>query len=194
MSPRTGRQIRATRPCCSTATCARSTFGTHVNGRIIDSAWTVHFDPQFDLLAEAVRESTAAGVKAAGIDVRLCDVGAACQEVMESYEVEINGKTFPVKSIRNLNGHSIGPYQIHAGKSVPIVRGGEATRMEEGEIFAIETFGSTGKGYVKEDLECSHYMKNFDVGHIPLRLPKSKAAAQLHQQELRHARFLPPLD
>ena len=46
--------------------------------------------------------------------------------------------------------------------------------MEEGELFAIETFGSTGKGYVREDLECSHYMKNFDVGHIPLRLPKAK--------------------
>lgn len=29
-----------------------------------------------------------------GIDVRLCDVGAAIQEVMESYEVEINGKVF----------------------------------------------------------------------------------------------------
>jgi methionyl aminopeptidase len=149
-------------------------FGTHVNGRIIDCAWTVHFDPQFDNLAEAARESTKAGVAAAGIDVRLCDVGAACQEVMESYEVEINGKTYPVKSIRNLNGHSIGPYQIHAGKSVPIVKGGEATKMEEGEVFAIETFGSTGKGYVREDLECSHYMKNFDVGHIPLRLPKAK--------------------
>merc|ERR1712146_870284 len=52
--------------------------------------------------------------------------------------------------------------------------GGEATRMEEGELFAIETFGSTGKGYVREDLECSHYMKNFDVGHIPLRLPRAK--------------------
>ena len=31
-----------------------------------------------------------------------------------------------------------------------------------------------GKGYVHEDLECSHYMKNFDVGHVPLRLPKAK--------------------
>lgn len=30
----------------------------------------------------------------AGIDVRLCDVGAAIQEVMESYEVEINGKVY----------------------------------------------------------------------------------------------------
>ncbi|KAI0509771.1 hypothetical protein KFK09_010367 [Dendrobium nobile] len=78
------------------------------------------------------------------------------------------------KSIRNLNGHSIGPYQIHAGKSVPIVKGGEQTKMEEGEFYAIETFGSTGKGFVREDLECSHYMKNFDVGHIPLRLPRAK--------------------
>lgn len=43
-----------------------------------------------------------------------------------------------------MNGHSIGRYQIHAGKSVPIVKGGEQTKMEEGEFFAIETFGSTG--------------------------------------------------
>ena len=40
------------------------------------------------------------------------------------------------------------------GKSVPIVKGGDATRMEEGEMFAIETFGSTGRGVVIEDMEC----------------------------------------
>ena len=78
------------------------------------------------------------------MDVRLCDVGAAIQEVMESYECEIDGKTYQVKCCRNLSGHSIAPYQIHAGKSVPIVKGGEATKMEEGEFYAIETFGSTG--------------------------------------------------
>lgn len=33
-------------------------------------------------------------VQESGIDVRLCDVGAAIQEVMESYEVEINGKVY----------------------------------------------------------------------------------------------------
>ena len=27
---------------------------------------------------------------------------------------------------------------------------------------------------MREDLECSHYMKNYDVGHVPLRLPKAK--------------------
>lgn len=149
-------------------------FGTHIEGRIVDCAFTVAFNPMFDPLLEASREATNTGIKEAGIDVRLGDIGAAIQEVMESYEVEINGKICQVKSVRNLNGHSIGPYQIHAGKSVPIVKGGEATKMEEGEFFAIETFGSTGKGYVREDLECSHYMKNFDVGHVPLRLPRAK--------------------
>ena len=46
--------------------------------------------------------------------------------------------------------------------------------MEEDEFFAIETFASTGKGNVREDLECSHYMKNFDVGRIPMRLARVK--------------------
>lgn len=149
-------------------------FGTQINGRIVDSAFTVAFNPRYDPLITAVREATNTGVREAGIDVRLCDIGAAIQEVMESYEIELDGKTYEVKAIRNLNGHSIGPYRIHAGKSVPIVKGGEATKMEEGEFFAIETFGSTGKGYVREDLEVSHYMKNFDVGHVPLRLPRAK--------------------
>ena len=57
---------------------------------------------------------------------------------------------------------------------MPIVKGGEATKMEEGEFYAIETFGSTGKGFVREDMECSHYMKNYDVGYVPLRMPAAK--------------------
>jgi len=150
-------------------------FGTHINGRIIDCAFTHTFNPKYDKLVEAVRDATNTGIKAAGIDVQLCDIGAQIQEVMESYEVELDGKTYQVKSIRNLNGHSISPYRIHAGKTVPIVKGGEATVMEENEIYAIETFGSTGKGVVHDDMECSHYMKNFDVPYVPLRLQSSKS-------------------
>jgi len=149
-------------------------FGTHIKGRIIDCAWTLSFNPKFDPLLKGVQEATETGIKAAGIDARLCDVGAAIQEVMESHEIELEGQTYQVKSIRNLNGHSISPYQIHSGKTVPIIKGGETTLMEENEFYAIETFGSTGKGHVHEDMECSHYMKNFDVGHVPLRLQKSK--------------------
>ncbi len=49
---------------------------------------------------------------------------------MESHEITLDGKVYPIKSIANLNGHSIAPYRIHAGKSVPIVKGGDETKME----------------------------------------------------------------
>lgn len=150
-------------------------FGTHINGRIIDCAFTLTFNPKYDKLKEAVRDATNTGIREAGIDVRLCDIGAAIQEVMESYEIELDGKTYQVKSIRNLNGHSISPYRIHAGKTVPIVKGGESTRMEENEFYAIETFGSTGRGVVHDDMDCSHYMKNFDLQYVPIKLQSSKS-------------------
>ncbi|CAG8486386.1 3690_t:CDS:10 [Acaulospora colombiana] len=137
-------------------------------GRIVDSAFTLTFNPVYDKLKEAVKDATNTGE--AGIDVRLGDIGAAIQEVMESYEVEIGNKVYQVKPIRNLNGHSILPYTIHGGKSVPIIK-----NNDEGEYFAIETFGSTGKGYVHEDGECSHYAKRQEAGHVPLRLAKAKS-------------------
>lgn len=137
-------------------------FGVHVNGRIIDSAFTMSFDKngKYDGLKEAVKEATYTGIKESGIDVRLNDIGAAIQEVMESHQVEFNGKLYDVKCIRNLTGHSIDRYRIHSKKIVPIVKGivDENIKMEEGEYYAIETFGSTGTGHVIEGNECSHYM------------------------------------
>ncbi|OJJ87082.1 methionine aminopeptidase 2 [Aspergillus glaucus CBS 516.65] len=149
-------------------------FGAHLNGRIVDSAFTMAFDPVYDPLLAAVKDATNTGIREAGIDVRMCDVGAAVQETMESYEVEINGTMHPVKCIRNLNGHNIDQHIIHGGKSVPIVKGGDQTKMEEGEVFAIETFGSTGKGYVRDDMECSHYALVPDAPKVPLRVSSAK--------------------
>jgi len=134
----------------------------------------MNFNPRYDPLVQAVKEATNTGIREAGIDVRLCDIGEKIQEVMESYEVTLDGKTYPIKAIKNLNGHSIDPYVIHAGKSVPIVKNGDTTRMVEGEYYAIETFGSTGKGHVVEDMECSHYMKNNNAGFVQLRTPAAK--------------------
>jgi len=149
-------------------------FGVHINGRIVDSAFTLTFDPVYDNLINACKAATNAGIKEAGIDVRMSDIGAAIQEVMESYEVEIKGEMLPVKCIRNLNGHSIGHYTIHGGKTVPIVKGGDQTKMEEGETFAIETFGSTGKGYVRDDMETSHYAMKADAPKVALRVSSAK--------------------
>lgn len=104
-------------------------FGTHINGRIIDTAFTVAFNPTYDKLLEAVKDATNTGIKAAGIDVRLGEIGGLIQETMESYEVEIKGKVYPVKVVKNLNGHSIDPYKIHAGKTVPCVKNNSNIKM-----------------------------------------------------------------
>ncbi|CAH0048964.1 unnamed protein product [Clonostachys solani] len=150
-------------------------FGVHVNGKIVDSAFTVAFDNKYDNLLKAVQEATNAGIREAGIDARVGEIGGVIQETMESFEVEIDGQTYPVKSIRNLTGHNILPYSIHGTKAVPIVKSNDSTKMEEGDVFAIETFGSTGNGYVRDDMETSHYAKNKDVGHVDLRLSSAKS-------------------
>lgn len=103
--------------------------------------------------------------------MRLGELAGYIQETMESYEVEVSGKYHPgedlfslsgmnlfmpnfylVKPIENLSGHSINKYQIHGGKSVLLVKNDDPTKMEEGEYFAIETFGSTGRGRIVESV------------------------------------------
>lgn len=132
-------------------------IGIHVGGRIVDSAFSMAFDPMYDNLLEAVKDATNTGVREAGIDVRVGELGGYIQEAMESYECEINGTTYPIKAIRNLSGHTILPYSIHGTKSVPFVKTNDMTKMEEGDVFAIETFGSTGNGRFVEGGEVSHY-------------------------------------
>ena len=59
-----------------------------------DCAFTLTFNNRYDELLKAVKDATNTGIREAGIDVRLCDIGEAIQEVMESYEVELDGKTY----------------------------------------------------------------------------------------------------
>lgn len=139
----------------------------------------------------------------------MSDIGAAIQEAMESYEIELNGTMHPIKCIRNLNGHNIDQHVIHGGKSVPIVKGSDQTKMEEGEVFAIETFGSTGKGYVREDVSPHMLAKIVRMltlvdGNLTLR-PRSRCAqrasapvisqesAERDQQELRYSALVQTL-
>ncbi len=150
-------------------------IGVYVNGCIVDSAFTMAFDPMYDSLLETVKEATNTGVKEAGIDVRLGELGGLIQETMESYECEINGTVHPIKPIKGLAGHTIVPYSIHGSKSVPIVKTADMTKMEEGDVFAIETFGTTGIGSVRDQGEISHYALRSDPPKVDLHLISAKS-------------------
>ena len=148
----------------------------------------------------------------AGIDVRISDVSAAIQEAMESYEVEIRGKLFPVKPVRDLCGHDIKRYRIHGEKTIPFVKNSNQTKMEEGEVFAIETFGSTGRGVTRTGVsvpdpshECVVLIARWTGWHLrvwaELRYPEAgilapqlrQSSLQDHQGELWHHCILPPI-
>ena len=140
-------------------------FGTHVNGNIIDSAFTCAFNPKYEPLLEATKEGTWTGIKLAGPDALINDISKEIKEVIESYEIELNNKIIPITAITNLGGHTIEPYTIHAGKLV--LGGPDVTqnnvRMKVNECFAIETFATTsGNNNVGLDLSMAtnHYMIN----------------------------------
>ena len=63
-------------------------FGVHINGRIIDCAFTMAFNPVYDNLLAAVKDATDTGVRTAGIDVRLGEIGAAIQVCLGIESVE----------------------------------------------------------------------------------------------------------
>ena len=166
-------------------------FGVHVNGRIVDSAFTVAFNPVYDNLLAAAKAATNIGLKVsasvlrgspeltiaqeAGIDARIEHISESIQEVMESYEVELNGKTIPVKSVRNITGHDILRYKIHGGKQIPFIKTKTNQRMEEGEVFAIETFGTTGKAVLKDDVGVYGYGRKANVRATSLHHASAKS-------------------
>ena len=163
-------------------------IGVHVKGRILDSAFTLTFDPAYEQLIEAVKAATDTGVRVSKFNMleESSDVKAILrkQALMSDWEnwrviyrrrwsrmrlksearsipvrdfrflLNVATQFFAVKPIENLSGHSINPYRIHGGKSVLLVKNEDQTKMEEGEYFAIETFGSTGRGRIIESVRC----------------------------------------
>lgn len=143
-------------------------FGVHINGYIIDSAFSVAFNPQYDNLLKASKEATMTGIKMSGPDAYIYDISKAIHEVIESYEVTIDGKTYPVKSINQIGGHNILRYIIHGGKLILCApcesKEYKEQRMYSGEQYAIETFASTGPGnmFKSKSKISNHYMLNKD--------------------------------
>jgi len=56
-------------------------FGVHVKGRILDSAFTLSFDPTYDTLLEAVKAATDAGIR-----VRLSDSLSLILQILTRFD------------------------------------------------------------------------------------------------------------
>jgi methionyl aminopeptidase len=139
-------------------------YGVHSNGYIIDSAFTKIFNPIFEPIQLAAKEAVDAGIKLTSPDILINEISSEIQEIVESFEIELNNNIYKIKPATNLGGHTINKYNIHAGKillSVPNIIN-NYVRMKEGEIWAIEVFPTTGKQFMTSDknIGCNNYKLN----------------------------------
>ena len=133
-------------------------YGVHYNGMIIDSAFTLHFDPKYDEFINISKEATNIAIKHSGPDAVLGEIGGEVEEFIKSKEITIDGKVYPLTVMKDLSGHLIKPFEIHAGKAVPNIAINYPLRMMEGEFYAIEPFITTGNGTSILGGQNSHFM------------------------------------
>lgn len=116
--------------------------GAHIEGAIADTALTVEVGggQRHTCLRRAVDEAIEAGISriAAGVDV---------DEIGQAIEAAAHRHGF--LPIRDLSGHAIRPYLLHAGKSIPNAGGLSHAKLEEGEIIAVEPFVTNGEGRIE---------------------------------------------
>ena len=107
-------------------------IGVHVEGYIADTAVTICLNPELEYLVEAAEEALEEGIAAIRAGVRASEVGAAIEEAM---------KRLGARPIRNLTGHKVSRYILHAGSVIPNVSSMlERHRLEIGEVYAVEPF------------------------------------------------------
>lgn len=138
-------------------------YGIHIYGTIIDSAFTMHFDTKYDEFIQISKNITKYAVNLCGPDVILGELGENIEEYIKSKEIVIDNKIYKLQVMRDLSGHLIRKYEIHAGKAVPNVGIHYPLRMEANEFYAIEPFITTGQGNSILKSPNSHFMvsKNY---------------------------------
>lgn len=143
-------------------------IGVVYDGYIIDSAFTYvvdKTDDMYDPLLEASADSMYSAIAMAGPDVRLYEMSEIIQEIIESYQVDKgNGNIVNISAVNGIGGHNIKRGNVHGGKFI-LSRPHECQenmKMEEGELYAIETYASTGYGEVTHTGHITHYKLNDD--------------------------------
>lgn len=122
-------------------------YGVHFDGYIVDSAFSFSFSDKHNKLIEASKEATTEAIKMMRPDQLLSDIGKNTQEIIESYGY---------KSVEDLCGHSIGQYIIHSGQAIPNINFPKYTeRVKNNQVYAVETFASTGNGRAIEPMNLS---------------------------------------
>jgi len=142
-------------------------LGVHIEGYIVDTAFTVSFNDETSL--ENIIQATEVALEAAKM---LAKPKINTRELGKKIESIVKG--FKFNPIKELGGHQIERWIVHGKKQLPELGNQGGDVMEEGEVFAIEIFASTGEGSVHNTNASYIYELNPYAGRVPLRRKTSK--------------------
>jgi methionyl aminopeptidase len=154
-------------------------IGVHVDGYIADTAVTVCFAPELEDMVQASEAALETAIKTIRPGIHTSDLGSEIQRTIERHGF---------KPISNLTGHQIGRYMIHTGKSLPNVKHVSFSRIQAGDVCAIEPFVTVkdAAGVVEEGPQS--YIFRF-VKRKPVREPEARHLMTHIEEEYRTLPF-----
>ena len=115
-------------------------LGTSYNGAIGDTAVTIDLGNNKDLVNASLNALNAA--------LKIAKPGVEIREIGKVIHEEITKLGF--SPIKNLGGHGMEKYTVHTIPTIPNFDNGDTTKLEKGQVIAIEPFASNGYGIVME--------------------------------------------
>ena len=121
-------------------------FGVHIDGIIIDNAFTYTRNPEFSLLVKASEEMVKTIISSVKKDVKITRLQSLADETLANFNTEHDTEFVAISS---LAGHQIERYKIHANEKQLIyannlVSGNSQERIKGDSFYAIEFFVSNG--------------------------------------------------
>jgi len=116
-------------------------LGTDINGGLGDTAYTIDLSDKNENLLKASREALESAISIVKPGVAIGKIGEVIEDKIKSYGF---------KPISNLAGHKITTGILHSGIDIPNIKTDDPYQLQEGEVYAIEPFASTGSGFVSD--------------------------------------------
>jgi methionyl aminopeptidase len=142
-------------------------LGVHIDGFIVDTAFSVSFsdDPLLENIIQATEVALEAAKNMAKPEVNTRVIGKKIESIV---------KGFGYNPIKELGGHQIERWTVHGKKQLPELGSQGGDTMQEGDVFAVEIFASTGEGTIHNTNSSYIYEVNPYAGRVPLRRKTSK--------------------
>jgi methionyl aminopeptidase len=132
-------------------------FGVHINGYIADTAVSIPLSNEYRHMVKVVEDALTKAIEYLKPGVKPKTIGEVVEQTIREWGY---------KPIRNLMGHKMERFALHAGNSIPNIGDLDGKPIQQGEVYAIEPFLTTsnGKGEVTESNQSFIYRLHKEKG------------------------------